>query len=238
MQELLEIDSDKDIVNLQDIHITESDVAEAYEKDINAAVSPSLTPFQIFWEIPRTKWNLVVAGLFVDDLIEKGKCLPLQKDQRDTVIAHFLDRIETLKKELTKTVPKNGEDPTMFKESLARRNLSDLQRKRKRSRQKELFNKRLKDSREAGKGNPVMARVAAAIEAGGVDAMSSDESDPENPGVKIVHRPDWRADSYLNTVTSADDCHPKTNVYGGPKPGGQLGKRIRYAAPHGPISKQ
>lgn len=57
--------------------------------------------------------------------------------------------------------------------------------------------------------------------------MSSDESDENDSGVRIVKICPWRNPRLLNPMTTADSCLPKRNAYGGKRPGGQPDVRVR-----------
>ncbi|PPQ89372.1 hypothetical protein CVT25_002148 [Psilocybe cyanescens] len=152
-----------------------------------------------------------MAELFAAALIRRKSDL---QGREEEIAECFIAHIITLKDHMAHSMKRPDETPEECDMHLA----NDLKRKQASKRghahQTKLFQTCLNSCLLAGKN-----RHAEAIDTLGEDGMSSDESD--GPGVKRVKLLPWRNPCLLNTVTTADSCLPKQNVYGRRRPGAQ-----------------
>lgn len=103
MNKLLAINQDSDIINVvADTLVSPEDV----DSFLTGMSAPSLEPFLVYWDQVTNPWNAQLAATFADNFTQKR---PLANEDRDDVAAYFIQRVETLRKILLSSIPRDGE---------------------------------------------------------------------------------------------------------------------------------
>ncbi|KAL0958558.1 hypothetical protein HGRIS_000698 [Hohenbuehelia grisea] len=209
MQQKLHIRNDHEIAQAiaeHDLLATEEEEADAFSV---LGVQPSLDPMKLYWDEKRHLWNFMVADLFTAEF-----CVSHDKYSPEDVREHFLNRFyslrRTLKKRLTHPGGIKGYMNHLRQQKRCRRRKSD----------------RLKDRLETAKNEesklPIPSVWTSILQVAtllGVEGMSSDESDKEEPDVYTVTTKPWCAHDIGSLLRHADGAHRSLNAYGNARPG-------------------
>jgi hypothetical protein len=131
MNDLLRIKHDAHIVNVFcDVSAHQDDVDRFMTSEIDHF---GLKPFKPFWDVVNHPWNDALADIFTKHLIQKK---PHLSEQCDDARAHFMQRLETLRKILIPNIQLyDGETQEEISLRIKKQKLEALRQKRIRARQ-------------------------------------------------------------------------------------------------------
>ncbi|KAF8809183.1 hypothetical protein BYT27DRAFT_7254706, partial [Phlegmacium glaucopus] len=237
MNKLLNIKRDTEIVDTAKQGIF-ADLDEAGKFEEGIIDAPPLEPLRACWDNIKCLWNFHLADIFADHLVRlKPEYNTEEKHQE--IASHFMKRLEALRKELAKHIPKSGdsgeESDDQVEAHYQSRHLKDLRRKRIQKRQAGLCSIRLQicQAGSADGRNPAWEILALMVHRLGVDGNSSDETDAGD-GSYAVRVKEWRSSQVKRLLRFIDNNRTQTNAYGNNKPGNPPRKRIRRTYP--PVS--
>jgi hypothetical protein len=107
MNKLLGITRDTQIIDMAERGIF-TDLDEAKRFDEGVIDGPPLEPLRVCWDSIQSLWNLHLADIFTDHLVNL-KSEYNTEEKRQEITAHFMKRLECLRKVLTKYLRKDDE---------------------------------------------------------------------------------------------------------------------------------
>jgi hypothetical protein len=249
MNKLLGITRDTQIIDTAERGIfTDLDEAERFDKGV--IDGPPLEPLRVCWDSIQSLWNLHLADIFTDHLVNLKPEYDTE-EKRQEIAAHFMKRLECLRKVLTKYLRKDDEVSEDDAEAhYQNKHLESLHEKRIQRRQAgvslifisqfildievlaQLRFTRLQicQSGSLGGHNQAWDLLALMVEKLGVDGNSSDETDAEDRSYTVRVK-EWRSGQVNQLLQFIDNNRTHTNANGNNKPGTMPRKRIRKIYP-------
>uniref|UniRef100_A0A8H8CPY4 Uncharacterized protein n=1 Tax=Psilocybe cubensis TaxID=181762 RepID=A0A8H8CPY4_PSICU len=214
-QYLLGISEDDDIFIMDSIHIASPAEVDKFENSLRDP--PPLEPLQLHFDQVKVKWNAYLADLFAEQFLRLHSNLNATADQ---IKEHFMARVQMFREKLISIVPRPGETSEQCFDRVREERLNANRRKRRRTRQRNLYVDRYSNCIDAGRHD-----IADVVLTLGEDGMSEDETDGEDSTVVLLTQ--WRNPKLLTPLKIADSLRPATSVNGTRRPGSRPLKRRR-----------
>uniref|UniRef100_A0A8H7XS47 Uncharacterized protein n=1 Tax=Psilocybe cubensis TaxID=181762 RepID=A0A8H7XS47_PSICU len=214
-QYLLGISEDDDIFIMDSIHIASPAEVDKFENSLRDP--PPLEPLQLHFDQVKVKWNAYLADLFAEQFLRLHSNLNATADQ---IKEHFMARVQMFREKLISIVPRPGETSEQCFDRVREERLNANRRKRRRTRQRNLYVDRYSNCIDAGRHD-----IADVVLTLGKDGMSEDETDGEDSTVVLLTQ--WRNPKLLTPLKIADSLRPATSVNGTRRPGSRPLKRRR-----------
>lgn len=253
MNKLLGITRDIQIIDTAEGGLL-TDLDEADQFNDGLIDGPPLEPLRVCWDNIKSLWNLHLADTFTNHLVTLKPEYDTE-EKREEIRAHFMQRLEFLRKVLTKYIRKTDEASEDDAEAhYQNERLESLHEKRIQRRQAGVsltficqsiiyieVLAQLRDTRfqicqsgSLGGDNQAWDLLALMVQKLGVDGNSSDETDGEDRSYAVRFK-EWRSKEVNELLNFIDDNRTHTNANGHNKPGTLPRKRIRRIYP--PSSK-
>jgi hypothetical protein len=252
-QQLLKIRIDRDVYKLwcqqsADGTLVTADEQQKFMKG-EKGVRPTLqSPLRVYWPDVFAPWNLFLAEIFANRLIDN---LPKFEEQRDDIEDHFLNRLKALRRQIQKVA---GEQTLEEMDNVMAKDHGQAKKEARINERRvtvsitiptlhvltdrKLFNWRVditlegKEAEKTGRirGNTWTSLYYMVLHLGAM-GMSSDESDNgrEEPRTYTVRRRGWRSREVTNLLRYIDDHNRAYTAAGTHLPGNQSRKRQRLA---------
>lgn len=130
MNDMLGIKKDADVVNS---NMVDYDAIAAFEDETGPGPTP---PYAPDWSNIEGPWNFALFELFMDKY--SASYLIRDEEEQEEVEKMFMDRLRRLKKQVKKTIPKNGETYPEMNARLLSKHKRELANQRRNSRRNEV----------------------------------------------------------------------------------------------------